>query len=86
MCDNPGFKDTRGASYELCTNFSIDRAIEVCASVNSIVLIIPYEAVTSDRGSQLITLIRELEERFPRLLDEKSSSFERFFILITKAE
>ena len=24
LCDNPGFHDTRGSEYEICTNMSID--------------------------------------------------------------
>lgn len=56
FCDNPGFKDTRGASYGIVTNLSMDRAIEVCASVKAIVLVVPYESMFSDKGNNIISL------------------------------
>ena len=86
LCDNPGFIDTRGTSYEICTNLSIDRSIEVSKNLKAIVLVIPYETFTSDRGSHLISLINSLLQRFPKLLDSSSSTFSRFFILVTKAK
>ena len=85
MCDNPGFNDTRGTAYEICTNLTMDRAIETCRSIKAIVLVLPYPSVDLDRSNHLISLINLMEERFPNLLNHKSSVFSRFFILISKS-
>lgn len=85
LCDNPGFNDTRGTSYEICTNLSMDRAISVCRSIKAIVLVVPFETIFADRGARLTTLISELLEKYPMLLKDRQI-FERFFLLITKSD
>ena len=57
FCDNPGFNDTRGTSYDICTNLSMDRAVEVCKSIKAIVLLVPYETLVLDRGNHIVNLM-----------------------------
>jgi len=57
LCDNPGFHDTRGSNYEICTNLSIDQAVQNSKSIKAIVLVVPYHTFTLDRGNHIINLI-----------------------------
>lgn len=86
FCDNPGFNDTRGTAYEICTNLSMDRVIHVCRSLRAVVLLVPYQSIVLDRGNHLISLISSMEERFPTLLEIGGPVFKGFFILISKAQ
>ncbi|MGR3912892.1 MAG: hypothetical protein QRY71_06290 [Candidatus Rhabdochlamydia sp.] len=83
--DCPGFHDTRGSDFEICTNLSIDQAMTQAKSIRSIVLIIPIHAFLVDRANSVIELIETVRERFidsfnPTKIGENSN----FFILITK--
>lgn len=73
LCDHPGFGDTRGVQYEICTNLSMDRAIEVCNSLRAIVLVVSYDTIT-ERGSnqKFMSMIDSLNEKFPALFDSSS--------------
>ncbi|MGR3973012.1 MAG: hypothetical protein QRY72_00290 [Candidatus Rhabdochlamydia sp.] len=83
--DCPGFNDTRGGDFEICTNLSIDQAIERAKSIRSIVLIIPIHAFLVDRANPLIELIETVRERFTDAFDPKQiGKNSNFFILITK--
>jgi len=44
ICDCPGFADTRGSDYEICTNLSIDKAIDKAKTIRAIVLTVPIHA------------------------------------------
>lgn len=65
ICDNPGFADTRGKVYEVCTYYSMDETIENCARLNSILLIVSYEALYTNKSSSLLSSIDELSKFFP---------------------
>jgi hypothetical protein len=65
LCDNPGFHDTRGSIYEICTNLSIDQAVKVCRNIKAIVLVMPYTVFALDRANHLIDLVELMEQRFP---------------------
>ncbi|MGR3912893.1 MAG: hypothetical protein QRY71_06295 [Candidatus Rhabdochlamydia sp.] len=83
--DCPGFNDTRGGDFEICTNLSIDQAIAKSKSIRSIVLIIPLYAFLVDRANPLIELIETVRERFTDAFDPtKIGENSNFFILITK--
>ncbi|MGR3973010.1 MAG: hypothetical protein QRY72_00280 [Candidatus Rhabdochlamydia sp.] len=83
--DCPGFNDTRGGDFEICTNLSIDQAIESAKLIRSIVLVIPIYAFLVDRANPLIELIETVKERFTDAFDPKQiGKNSNFFILITK--
>jgi len=84
LCDNPGYKDTRGIEYEMITNLSIDESIKNCGKLQAAVLVLPFTVFTHDRANLLIEAILNFEERFPDLLDISSSTFKSVFIVITK--
>jgi len=84
LCDNPGFGDTRGTDFEICTNLSIDQAILNCSKLQAAVLVLPFSVFLLDRGNHLIEAISNMEERFLDLLNMKSSTLSSFFIAITK--
>lgn len=44
ICDHPGFNESRGSEFKICTYMSMDRAIDLSQSIASIVLVIPYGA------------------------------------------
>jgi len=85
LCDCPGFNDTRGGPYELCTNLSIDMAIEKCEDVKAIVLVVPVIAFIGDRGNNIVELISTIQDRFPTTfkVDQPQDS-RRLFLLVTK--
>jgi hypothetical protein len=85
FCDNPGFNDTRGTAYEICTNLSMDRAIDASNAISAIILVVPYQTLTLDRGNHIVALISSMEERFPSIMQPRDPTFQRFFILISKA-
>ena len=82
MCDNPGFHDTRGSDYEICTNLSIDRAMQCAKMIRAIVLVMPYDTFTLDRANHVVHLIGLMQERFPEIL---SKYIESFYIIISKS-
>ena len=84
LCDNPGFLDTRGTDYEICTNLSIDQAIDKCKSIKSIVLVVPFSIFTLDRANHIFSLIYSMKERFPEIMEINSPTNKSFHILITK--
>jgi hypothetical protein len=62
----------------------MDRAIDVCRSLKAIVLVIPYQTIVLDRGNHIVSLVNQMKQRYPNILEKSSRVFERFFILITK--
>lgn len=84
LCDNPGFHDTRGTDYEICTSMSLDLAIEKAKSLRAIVLIIPYANFTNDKANAVLALVETMKQRFPEILDKGTESYKAFHILITK--
>jgi hypothetical protein len=85
LADCPGFDDTRGADFELCTNLSIDRAVQECKEVNAIVIIVPVQAFLLDRGNSMLDLVDTIQERFPKTFNpDKPQHSARLFFLITK--
>lgn len=83
--DCPGFNDTRGGDYELCTNLSIDQAVAEARAVQSVVVVLPANAFLVDKGNVIIELVNTVRERFPRTLDiDNIEQNERVFLLITK--
>ena len=81
LCDNPGFHDTRGSDYEICTNMSIDRAMQAAKCIRAVVLVMPYETFTLDRANPVVSIAALIQERFPDIFTTHQDSF---YILITK--
>ena len=67
--DTPGFNDTRGRDMELCTNFSIDDAVESCRSIRSVVVTVPLYSFMDGKGNSIIELAETIRERFPDTFD-----------------
>lgn len=83
--DCPGFNDTRGSDYELCTNLSIDRAVQKTNRIRAIILTVPVHSFLADRGNPIIDLIDTVRERFPHTFDpDRLADNARVFMLITK--
>lgn len=83
--DCPGFNDTRGGDFELCTNFSIDQAVLQSKHLRSIVIVVPVSAFLLDRGNPVIELINSVRDRFPFTFDpDHYDRNQRVFLLITK--
>ncbi|MGR3973361.1 MAG: hypothetical protein QRY72_02135 [Candidatus Rhabdochlamydia sp.] len=83
--DCPGFNDTRGGDFELCTNLSIDRAIDQSKAVRSIVITVPVHAFLVDRANALIELIETVREKFTGAFEPSQIALNsNFFLLITK--
>lgn len=85
LCDCPGFHDTRGSEYRLCTNFSIDRTIKQAKSINAIILTIPYHAFLIERGNSALLAFKDLIDLVPGFL-EGGAILDSIFIMITKAD
>lgn len=84
LCDNPGFHDTRGTEYEICTSMSLDLAVEKSKSLRAIVLIIPYGNFINDKANAVLALVETMKQRFPEILEKGTESHKAFHILITK--
>ena len=69
LCDCPGFHDTRGTEYELCTTLSISKAIEESRSIKGVVLIIPYSSFLVDKGQGILQTFESLIDILPSFLD-----------------
>ncbi|OMJ82776.1 hypothetical protein SteCoe_16424 [Stentor coeruleus] len=83
ICDCPGFRDTRGMEYELCTNLSIDKAIKQASRIKGVVLTIQYTAFLQDRGQPVLESFQNLLDIVPDLIDD-DDLLDSVFILITK--
>jgi hypothetical protein len=85
IADCPGFNDTRGGNYELCTNISIDYSISKAGNIRSIVIVVPLATFTLDRGNPIIDLIYLVQDKFPSTFDpDKPENNKRIFLLISK--
>lgn len=84
--DCPGFNDTRGSDYELCSNLSIDRAVQKTDKIRALVLTVPVHSFLVDRGNPIIDLVETVRERFPRTFDpDNLKDNSRVFVLLTKS-
>ena len=84
LADCPGFNDTRGGHYELCSNLSIDQVIKNSERICSLVIVLPIQSFIIDRGNHIIEFVDDLNERFENVFSrefDKSS----LFIIITKS-
>lgn len=87
LADCPGFKDTRGQKHELCTNLSIDRAIQESGSIKAIVITVPIHSFLDEKGNTIVELIETVKERFPRTFNPDSMrDSSHVFLLITKSQ
>ncbi|PCI76636.1 hypothetical protein COB21_04200 [Candidatus Aerophobetes bacterium] len=85
IADCPGFKDTRGSDFELCTNLSIDEAVNQVGSIQSVVAVVPAAHFLNDRGQSILELIQTIRDKFPfAFSDSDPSQNSRVFLLITK--
>ncbi len=83
--DCPGFNDTRGGDYELCTNLSIDQSIRKAKGIHSIVIVLPANAFLVDRGNIVMELLNTVQQRFPKTLDaSQPGNNARVYLLVTK--
>jgi hypothetical protein len=83
--DCPGFNDTRGGDYELCTNISIEQSVLGAGSIPALVLVVPVAAITVDRGNPVVNLIHLVQERFPSTFNpDEPENNQRVFILFSK--
>lgn len=83
LCDCPGFHDTRGTEHEICTNYSIDRAIKKAAAIKGVVLVIQYASFLQERGQPVIESFQNLIDILPDLLNDESL-LDSVFLIITK--
>ncbi len=79
--DCPGFHDTRGGDYEICTNLSIDEAVAKVKKIRAIVMILPIYAFLDEKANRVIDSIEIVKERFPNLFQAPQKNV---CILITK--
>ena len=87
LADCPGDNETRGGDYELCTHFSMDQAIEKAGRIKSIVIVVPFETFTSEKGNGMIRLVSSIRERFPFAFNpKKKKKNAHIYLLITKHE
>lgn len=90
LVDCPGFLETRGEAYQLCTNLSIDQAIKAVDSIRALVVVLPAVSFTLDRANSVIELIRTVRDKFPFAFTSSKSDpskvyQNRVFMLITKS-
>ncbi|OMJ70330.1 hypothetical protein SteCoe_31702 [Stentor coeruleus] len=85
LCDCPGFRDTRGSEYRLCTNFSIDKAIKQADSIKAIILTIQYNTFLIERGNSALLAFEDLSDLIPAFMDNPNI-LESIFIIITKVD
>lgn len=86
LIDCPGFNDTR-KDLEMCTNLSMDLAIEAVAKIKALVLTIPIQSLITDKANGVVDLIEAVQERFPLTFNpDQAKANSRVFLLITKHE
>ncbi|PCI75158.1 hypothetical protein COB21_05995 [Candidatus Aerophobetes bacterium] len=85
IADCPGFNDTRGSDFELCTNLSIDQAIARVGSIKSVVAVAPAAYFLNDRGNPVLSLIETVRDKFPFAFSKSNpQANSHVFLLITK--
>lgn len=83
--DSPGFNDTRGGHFEVCTAISFDQAVERANTIRSVVVVVQANDFLSNRGNNFIELINIVKERFPDTFKpETTETNPRVFLLVTK--
>jgi len=83
--DCPGFLDTRGSEYELCTNLSIDEAVRHTASIEAVVAVAPASSFLADKANPILTLIETVRDKFSFAFSTGSEN-DKVFLLITKCK
>ncbi len=85
LIDCPGFNDTRGEHYRLCTNVSIDLAVQQIGKIKAVVIVLPIAEFIQDRGNHIVKILKAIKERFEGLLDPgQTDRFPFVHILLTK--
>ncbi len=88
LCDCPGFDDTRGIEYDLCTALSIQQAIRKSRSLKAVVLTLPYNALEVNKGNLVVELFENLSNTIQILKNKDSiesiNARRSIFLLITK--
>lgn len=85
LVDCPGFGETRGLDYELCTHMSIDQAITRSGQIAALVITLPVHALLQDKANSAFNLFSEMKERFQGTFNpDNMSGSTQLFILITK--
>jgi len=85
LIDCPGFNDTRGEHYRLCTHLSIDLAARQIGKIKAVVIVLPIAEFIQDRGNHIVKIFEAIKARFYGLLD--AGQIDRFpfvHILLTK--
>jgi hypothetical protein len=83
LVDFPGFSDTRGTDYEICTSLSTDQTIRTLGNnVKAYVIVMQYSDFEG-RGTGLVKLMSDLNSRFPHMLDPEAD-ISPFHIFINK--
>ena len=83
LVDFPGFSDTRGTDYEICTSLSTDQTIRTLGrNVKAYVIVMQYSDFDG-RGTGLVKLMSDLNSRFPNMLDP-DADITPFHIFINK--
>lgn len=67
MIDCPGFNDTRGEHYRLCTLLSIDLAFQRIGKIKTLVIVIPLSTFLNDRGKNVGSMMEAIQDRFGEL-------------------
>lgn len=80
LLDCPDRSDTRGTNYEIAANFSIDYSINSLSSIDAVVQVIDYSALTVQRGKFFLEILRDLFTQFENV----NHLQKRIFFIITK--
>ena len=71
---------------EFLTKISLDQAMISAASTCALVLVIPLQHFTSKDANEVVTLLSSVQERFPNILNDKSTEHNGLFVLLTKVD
>lgn len=47
----------------------MDKSIEECRSIKSIVLVLPYHKILEDKGNRLLESLQRIEDKFPTIFE-----------------
>jgi energy-coupling factor transporter ATP-binding protein EcfA2 len=85
LVDCPGFGDTRGELYNICTKISVDKTFNNAGLIKGIVLVVPNEAFSSSfRSGPLNRLFNELETIIPSITNTANNLANFVFLVVTK--
>ena len=85
LCCCPSFHIIKDPEYEICAAVSLNETIKSSESIAAIILTLPYQAFTIERGNLALSSLKDLIHLIPNFF-EIEALIDSIYIIITKTQ